>query len=151
MEIKVDDLNGPEVRALIMEHLLHMQSLSPPESTHALNVDGLKKTEVTFWSGWEQGELVGCGALKELDAQHGELKSMRTSAVHHRKGVAQRILEHIINEAKQRGYTRISLETGSMEAFEPARKLYEKFGFTYCGPFANYSDDPLSSFMTLEL
>ncbi|CAN7222918.1 GNAT family N-acetyltransferase [Paenibacillus sp. LjRoot153] len=151
MEIKVDDLSGPEVRALIMEHLLHMQSLSPPESTHALNLDGLKKPDVTFWSGWEQGEIVGCGALKELDSQHGELKSMRTSSAHHRKGVAKRILEHIINEAKQRGYTRISLETGSMEAFEPARKLYENFGFSYCKPFANYTDDPLSSFMTLEL
>ncbi|OAS23669.1 GNAT family N-acetyltransferase [Paenibacillus oryzisoli] len=151
MEIKVDDLSGPEVRALIMEHLLHMQSLSPPESTHALNLDGLKKPGITFWSGWEQGDLVGCGAIKELDRQHGELKSMRTSAAHHRKGVARQILDHIINEAKQRGYTRISLETGSMEAFEPARKLYEKFGFTYCGPFADYTDDPLSSFMTLEL
>ena len=147
----MDDLNGPEVQALIMEHLLHMQSLSPPESTHALNLDGLKRPDVTFWSGWELGELVGCGALKELDPQHGELKSMRTAAAHHRKGVAKRMLQHIINEAKQRGYTRISLETGSMEAFEPARKLYERSGFTYCGPFADYTDDPLSSFMTLEL
>lgn len=109
------------------------------------------KPEVTFWSAWDQGELAGCGAMKELDSEHGEIKSMRTSSAHLRKGVAKQLLEHIIGEAKQRGYQRLSLETGSMEAFEPARRLYENFGFEYCLPFSDYTDDPLSSFMTLKL
>ncbi|MDF2645840.1 MAG: acetyltransferase, partial [Paenibacillus sp.] len=104
-----------------------------------------------FWSGWEQDELVGCGAIKELDSQHGEIKSMRTSSSHLRKGVARRILEHIIEEAKRRGYQRLSLETGSMDAFEPARRLYASFGFQNCEPFSDYIEDPNSVFMTKEL
>jgi putative acetyltransferase len=151
LEIKLDDLTGPEVAALIGEHLQNMNLLSPPESVHALNLDGLKKPDVTFWTVWEQGELLGCGALKELDPYHGEVKSMRTSEAHRRKGVARRMLEHIVEEAKRRGYRRLSLETGSTEAFEPARKLYESFGFEYCGPFADYTEDPYSAFMTKEL
>lgn len=151
MDIKIDDLTGPKVVALIGEHLQDMASLSPPESTHALDLDNLKKPEITFWSGWEQDELVGCGAMKELDRQHGEIKSMRTSSSHQRKGVAKRILEHIIEEAKRRGYQRVSLETGSMEAFEPARRLYASFGFQYCQPFSDYIEDPNSVFMTKEL
>jgi putative acetyltransferase len=151
LDIKIDDLTGPEVQALILEHLKGMSELSPPESMHALNIDGLKSPKVTFWSAWDQGQLAGCGAMKELDSEHGEIKSMRTSSAHLRKGVAKQLLEHIIEEAKQRGYQRISLETGSMEAFEPARRLYEKSGFAYCQPFADYAEDPLSSFMTLNL
>lgn len=151
MDIKVDDLTGSKVIALIGEHLQNMALLSPPESTHALNLDKLKKPEITFWSGWEQDELVGCGAIKELDSQHGEIKSMRTSSSHLRKGVAKRILEHIIEEAKRRGYQRLSLETGSMDAFEPARRLYANFGFQYCEPFSDYIEDPNSVFMTKEL
>lgn len=100
MDIKLDDLTGSEVAALIGEHLQSMALHSPPESRHALNLEGLKKPEITFWSAWEQDELVGCGALKEFDGQHGEIKSMRTSSSHLRKGVAKRILEHIIEEAK---------------------------------------------------
>lgn len=151
MEIKVDDLTGIEVAKLICEHLQGMTQNSPPESIHALNLEGLKKPEITFWSVWEHSELVGCGALKELDHLHGEVKSMRTSSAHLRKGVARRMLQHIIEEAKSRGYKRISLETGSVEAFAPAKKLYESFGFKYCKPFADYKDDPNSVFMTLEL
>jgi putative acetyltransferase len=151
MDIKLDDLTGSEVAALIGEHLQSMALLSPPESTHALNLDKLKKPEITFWSAWEQTELVGCGALKELDGQHGEIKSMRTSSSHLRKGVAKRILEHIIKEATRRGYQRLSLETGSMDAFEPARRLYASFGFQYCKPFSDYIEDPNSVFMTKEL
>jgi putative acetyltransferase len=151
LDIKVDDLTGPEVIALIEEHLQDMALDSPPESVHALNLEGLKKPEVTFWSAWEQDELVGCGALKELDGQHGELKSMRTSSSHRRKGVAKQILEHVIEEAKRSGYKRLSLETGSMESFEPARRLYEIFGFQYCEPFSDYIEDPNSVFMTKEL
>jgi putative acetyltransferase len=124
---------------------------SPPESVHALNLEGLKKPEITFWSVWDQDELVGCGALKELDSQHGELKSMRTSSLHLRKGVAKRLLEHIMEEAKRRGYQRVSLETGSMDAFEPARRLYASFGFKYCKLFSDYIEDPNSVFMAKEL
>jgi putative acetyltransferase len=151
MEIKKDDLTGSEVAALIGEHLHSMTLHSPPESTHALNLEGLKKPEITFWSAWERDELVGCGALKELNAQHGEIKSMRTSSLHLRKGVAKRLLAHIIEEAKRRGYQRLSLETGSMEAFEPAQRLYASFGFQYCEPFSDYIEDPNSVFMTKEL
>lgn len=151
MDIKLDDLTGSEVAALIGEHLQNMALHSPPESTHALNLEELKKPEITFWSAWEEDELVGCGALKELDGQHGEIKSMRTSSSHLRKGVAKRILEHIIEEAKRRGYQRLSLETGSMDAFEPAKRLYASFGFQYCSPFSDYIEDPNSVFMTKEL
>lgn len=151
MEIKVDDLTGPEIAALIGEHLHSMTLHSPPESIHALDLDRLKKPGITFWSAWEQEELLGCGALKELDPQHGEIKSMKTAKAHLRKGVARRILAHIVEEAKRRGYRRVSLETGSMEAFDPARRLYESFGFDYCEPFADYEEDPNSVFMTKEL
>lgn len=151
VNIKIDDLTGPEVAELLGEHLQSMALNSPPESVHALDLEGLKKPEVTFWSVWEQDELLGCGAIKELDNQHGELKSMRTSSLHLRKGVARRLLEHIIEEAKRRGYRRLSLETGSMEAFEPAKRLYASFGFQYCEPFSDYIEDPHSVFMTKEL
>lgn len=151
MEIKIDDLTGPEVIELVREHLHSMTLHSPPESIHALNLDELKKQEITFWSIWEREELAGCGALKEIDAQHGEIKSMRTSSLHVRKGVAKRLLEHIIEEARQRGYQRISLETGSMAAFEPAKRLYASFGFQYCKPFSDYIEDPNSVFMTKQL
>ena len=147
MEIRVDDLSGAEIRELLEGHLAHMRSISPPESTHALPIEGLRKPEVTFWTAWQNGELVGCGALKELDAQHGEIKSMRTVSRHLRKGVANALLDHIIREAERRGYRRLSLETGSMEAFEPARQLYARAGFTFCAPFGNYIEDPNSVFM----
>ena len=151
MEIKIDDLNGHEVSKLLLEHLQSMRQISPPESVHALDVDGLRKPEVTFWTIWEDGELLGCGALKELDQQHGEIKSMRTSTAHRRKGVAKRLLDHILEEAERRGYRRLSLETGSMKEFEPAHKLYASCGFSFCGPFADYLEDPNSVFMTREL
>jgi len=151
MEVLSDDLSGPKVRALLREHLANMQQISPPESVHALSIDGLRKPGITFWSAWENGELLGCGALKELDAQHGEIKSMRTAACHRKKGVARAILDYIIGEAKRRGYRRLSLETGSMDAFEPARQLYARTGFTSCGPFADYTEDRNSVFMTKEL
>lgn len=147
MEIRIDDLSGAEIRGLLEEHLTNMRQITPPESIHALPIEGLRKPEVTFWSAWENGELLGCGALKELNAQHGEIKSMRTTARHRRKGVAKAILDYIVGEAKRRGYRRLSLETGSMEAFEPARQLYACAGFSVCGPFADYTDDPNSVFM----
>ncbi len=151
MEIKEDDLSGAEVRELIRQHLSAMAEDSPPESVHALDINGLRSPDVTFWSVWEQGELLGCGALKELDERHGEIKSMRTATKHLRKGVARRMLQCIVDEAQRRGYRRLSLETGSPESFAPARALYESFGFRYCEPFADYSEDPYSAYMTKEL
>jgi putative acetyltransferase len=151
MDIKIDDLTGSEVAELLREHLQSMTLHSPPESIHALDLEALRKPEITFWSAWEGDELVGCGALKELDGQYGEIKSMRTSSSHQRKGVAKRLLQHIIEEAKRRCYRRLSLETGSMDAFEPARRLYASFGFQYCKPFSDYIEDLNSVFMTKEL
>jgi putative acetyltransferase len=151
MNIKIDDLQGPEIAEMLQQHLRNMALHSPPESVHALDLEALRKPEITFWTAWENGELLGCGALKELDPQHGEIKSMRTAARHLRKGVASEILKHILETARQRGYHRISLETGSAQAFEPARKLYATFGFTDCGPFADYIEDPYSVFMTRKL
>jgi putative acetyltransferase len=151
MHIKIDDLSGPEIHALLQEHLRDVMLHSPPESVHALDIEGLRQPQVTFWTAWEDGELLGCGALKELDPGHAEIKSMRTAGAHTRKGVARNMLAHLLDQARHRGYTRLSLETGSMQAFEPARKLYSDFGFTYCEPFADYVEDPYSVFMTREL
>lgn len=151
LQIRRDDLRGAEVQDLLREHLQSMTLYSPAESIHALDVDALRRPEVTFWTVWESGTLLGCGALQELDAQHGEIKSMRTAAAHRRKGAAQAMLEHLIGEAKRRGYTRLSLETGSHPAFKPAHALYESKGFAFCGPFASYRPDPYSVFMTRTL
>ena len=149
--IQRDDLTGPEIRALLEEHLRSMYELSPPESVHAFDVGKLQQPDVTFWSVWSGVELVGCGALRELDYRHGEIKSMRTVGAHRRKGVARAVVSHIIEEARRRSYERLSLETGSMKAFEPAQRLYESFGFVRCPPFGDYREDPNSVFMTREL
>ncbi|GLH69906.1 putative N-acetyltransferase YsnE [Geothrix rubra] len=151
MDIRRDDLSGPEVQALLEEHLRNMRSLSPPESVHALDLTALRQPGVTFWSAWSGPVLVGCGALKELSPVHGEVKSMRTASDHRRKGVAQAMLRHILGVAAARGYQRLSLETGAQPAFEPARRLYERFGFQYCPPFEGYTEDPNSVFMTRAL
>jgi putative acetyltransferase len=151
IEIHVDDPARADISALLDEHLADMYRTSPPESVHALGITALRRPDVTFWSARIAGELVGCGALKELDASHGEIKSMRTADAHRRHGVARAVLEHIIAEARRRRYRRLSLETGSMAAFIPARELYERFGFTCCPPFASYAEDPNSVFLTLNL
>jgi putative acetyltransferase len=151
MHIELDDLSRPEIVELLNEHMAHMFLVTPRESVHALPIEGLRSPDITFWSVWENGELLGCGALKELDPQHGEIKSMRTASAHLRKGVARAMVQHIITEAKRRGYRRLSLETGSMAAFERARRLYAACGFTYCEPFGDYMNDPNSVFMTMEL
>jgi putative acetyltransferase len=151
MDIRRDDLSGPEIRELLEEHLRSMRSISPPESVHALDVEGLRRPEITFWTVWSADQLLGCGALKELDALHGEVKSMRTALRARRSGVARAVLEHIIGVARIRQYARLSLETGSQDAFEPARRLYESFGFRHCLPFDGYVEDPNSVFMTLAL
>lgn len=147
MEIRVDDLTGPEVHQLLEEHMRGMQAESPPECVHALDLSGLRQPEITFWTVWEDGELLGCGALKELDASHGELKSMRTAARHLRRGVGKALLLHILEVAKQRGYARLSLETGSTAGFVAAHKLYAEAGFVVGPAFADYKEDPFSVFM----
>jgi putative acetyltransferase len=149
--IRNDDLTGAEIIALLQEHLACMARVSPPQSRHALDLEGLKGPGITFWSIWIADELAGCGALKELNRHHGEIKSMRTAYARQRRGVASRMLQHIIEEAKRRGYRRLSLETGSMDYFAPARKFYSSFGFRSCGPFGTYAPDPNSVFMTKEL
>jgi putative acetyltransferase len=151
MEIRVDDLSGPEVVELLHEHLHSMTLHSPPESIHALDVEALRKPDITFWSAWQGSELMGCCAIKQLDPRHGEIKSMRTASSHRRRGVAAMLMQHILEEARRRCYERLSLETGSMEAFAPAHRLYASFGFEMCGPFDDYVEDPYSVFMTREL
>ncbi len=149
--VKVDDLRGSEIAALLNEHLQDMNAVSPPESKHALDLEGLRQPDITFWTVWEGEQLAGCGALKELSAEHGEIKAMRTAAGFRHRGMAAKLLHHIIEEAQRRGYQRLSLETGSMDFFEPARRLYASFGFEPCAPFADYREDPNSVFMTKDL
>ncbi|WDL95960.1 GNAT family N-acetyltransferase [Alicyclobacillus sp. ALC3] len=151
MEIRLDDMTDSQVIALIGQHLRSMEDYSPAASIHALDLDNLRRPDITFWTVWEGDELLGCGALKDLGGGHGEVKSMRTATAHLRKGVARYVLQHIVAEARQRGYYRLSLETGSNEAFDPAKKLYATFGFELCRPFADYQEDPYSVFMTMEL
>jgi putative acetyltransferase len=151
MKIEIDDLSRPAIHALLDEHLQGMYALSPPESVHALDLEKLRRPEITFWSAWDDSLLLGCGALKELNPRHGEIKSMRTPAALRRKGAGRALLAHIIGVATSRCYEHLSLETGSMAAFKPAQKLYESFGFTYSGPFGDYVEDPNSVFMTLRL
>lgn len=151
MLIEIDDLSHPAIHDLLNEHLQSMYELSSPESVHALDLQKLRKPEITFWSAWDGSLLLGCGALKQLDPSHGEVKSMRTPNECRRRGAGRAILKHIIEVARSRKYERLSLETGSMEAFSPAHRLYESFGFIYCGPFGEYVQDPNSVFMTLHL
>jgi putative acetyltransferase len=151
MQIRIDDLRGPEIAALLQTHVDFCRAASPPESTHVLDLDGLRAPAVTFWSAWEGPNLIGCGALKQIDPAHGEIKSMHTAARHRGRGVGVAILQHIVAEARARGYRRLSLETGSMAAFAPARALYAGFGFTVCAPFDTYKPDTNSVFMTLDL
>lgn len=151
MRIVVDDLSGPEIAEFLDEHVRQMRSITPLESKHALDLDALREPDVTFWSVMDGGAVVGCGAIKRLDASHAELKSMRTSTERKRSGIASRLLGHIIAEAERMGFARLSLETGSDDFFLPARRLYEKFGFEHCEPFAGYRPDPNSVFMTRPL
>lgn len=151
MRIELDDLSRPQVHALLNEHLTNMYELSPPENVFALDLTGLRAPDITFWTVWEDALLLGCGALKELSAQHGEIKSMRTPKALRRRGAGRAVLAHIIAVAGQRGYELLSLETGSNPAFLPAQKLYQSFGFTYCGPFGSYREDPNSVFMSVRL
>jgi putative acetyltransferase len=149
--IEEDDLSGPEVADLLRLHLDEMHSWSPPESVHAMPIERLRAPDVTLYSAWEGTRLAACGALKQLDAAHGELKSMRAHPDYRGKGAGKAILVHLLAEARARGYARVSLETGRPDAFLPARRLYEGHGFAECPPFGDYTDDPFSICMTREL
>ncbi len=151
MEIREDDLSGPEIRALLAVHLAGMQENSPPESVYALDLSGLQTPDITVWSVWDGAELMGCGALKEVDSDVGEIKSMRTATAHLRKGVAAALLTRIISEARERGYQTLSLETGSGPAFEPALTLYRKHGFENGGAFGGYEASDFNQFLHLKL
>ena len=151
LDIRLDDLEGPEVLALLQEHLGSMEHTAPAESRHALDLAGLRDPGITFWSIWDGPALAGFGALKHMTESHAEIKSMRTAGSHLRRGVASKMLRHLIQEAATRGYSRLSLETGSMEFFEAARRLYASVGFTACLPFGDYTADPNSVFMTLDI
>jgi putative acetyltransferase len=148
LQFRLDDLSGGPTRALIARHLTGMRASSPPESVNALEVDGLRGPDVTFWSVWVGEEIAGCGALKRLDARRGELKSMRVADAFLGRGVGRAVLEHLIAEARARRMESLWLETGSSPAFVPALRLYESAGFVRCGPFDGYTDDPFSVFMT---
>lgn len=149
--IKTDDLSHPAVQALVAYHLSGMLEQSPPESSHALDVQNLRDPAVTFWSVWEGEQLAGMGALKLLDEKHGELKSMRTAPDFLRRGVANLIVQHILQTAHARSLQRLSLETGTQPGFAACHQLYSKHGFVDCEPFADYQPDPNSRFMTLVL
>lgn len=148
MDIKIDDLSNSAVAELLQGHLRDMYANSPPGSVHALDLDRLRQPDITFWTVWDGSELAGCGALKAVDAQHGEIKSMRTVEHYRGRGVGAMLLQHIIDNAIARGYGRLSLETGSMAFFEPACRLYTRFGFVPCAPFGSYGEDSNSLFMT---
>ena len=151
MKIVVDDLSGSRIASFLAEHVQEMRAITPLESKFALDIEGLRAPGITFWSVWDGDALVGCAAIKRLDAGHAELKSMRTAPARKRSGIASRLLRHIVAEARRMGFTRLSLETGSAEFFRPARNLYEKFGFEYCEPFAGYLPGPHNIFMTRRL
>lgn len=153
--IRLDDLRDARIALFLEEHLADMRRVSPPESVHALDLEGLRRPEIRFWSAWTQdgGEetLAGTVALKRLDDGHAELKSMRTAAHLRGRGIAARLLAHALAEARAAGHTRMSLETGTQPFFAPARALYARHGFAPCPPFGNYGPDPASCFMTLDL
>ena len=147
----LDDLSGAPIRALIARHLDGMHASSPAESVHAFDVDRLRRPGVTFWSVWVGNDLAGCGALKVLDPERGELKSMRVADAFLGRGIGRAMLEHLTAEARRRGLRSLWIETGSSPAFVPALRLYESAGFTRCGPFGDYREDPFSVFLTCEL
>ncbi|XAW88339.1 GNAT family N-acetyltransferase [Vibrio sp. CDRSL-10 TSBA] len=151
MEIKIDDLQGAGIIGLLEEHLADMHATSPAESVHALDVEALQHPSITFWSAAEGDSVLGCVALKSLSPEHGEIKSMRTAGAARNKGVATKLLHHLITEAKSRGFKQLSLETGTQEYFSAAHCLYAKYGFVDCEPFGDYQPDPNSKFMTLVL
>lgn len=151
MDIVKDSLQGHQIKALLQEHLDDMYATSPAESVHALDIEALRQSNIEFWTAWDEKELLGCIALKTLDANHAEIKSMRTAHSARGKGVAKSLLNHLVSQASSRGFSRLSLETGTEDYFTAARTLYSGHGFVECEPFADYVLDPNSVFMTKQL
>jgi putative acetyltransferase len=151
MQIEVDDLSGAQIRALLAAHLADMYATSPACSVHALDLTELRDRAVTVWSASEGDTVLGCVALKQLSPAEGEVKSMRTATEARGRGVGSALLRHLLAQAGDRGYTRVSLETGTQDFFEPARRLYRAHGFVVCDPFADYRPDPNSVYLTREL
>jgi putative acetyltransferase len=151
-EFRLGQVEQPAIVRLLAEHLADMYASSPAESVHALDLTALQKPEIRFWSLWlPNDEVVGCVALKQLSTSHAELKSMHTANQYRRQGYGLQLLQHAVTQARELGFNQLSLETGSTDFFAPARQLYETYGFVHCGPFADYTDDPYSVFMTLLL
>ncbi len=157
LHIRLDDLGDPRIAIFLEEHLQDMRATSPPESVHALDLSKLRDPSVHFWSAWwptegaSNGTLVGTGAIKQLNAAHAELKSMRTAAAFRRRGIARQLLLHIVAQARAQGLQRLSLETGTLPFFAPAHQLYLAHGFEPCGPFGSYALNPHSRFLTMSL
>lgn len=151
MQILPGDLSDPRIVALLQVHLAGARANSPPCRIHALDLDRLDAPEIAFWAAWDGDRLAGFGALLELSSDHGEVKSMHTAAEMRGRGVGAAMLGHIVEEATRRGYSRLSLETGSPDYFRPARELYRRHGFSECEPFGDYVRDSYSIFMSLDL
>ena len=145
------NFDNSEVNNLLKKHFIELRTVSPEGSTHVLDIEGLKDPSIKFWSLWENNELIGCGALKFLEKNHGEFKSIRVADQFRKKGSGERIINHLIEEAKKLNIVKLSIETGAGEFFLPARNLFSKFGFKTCPPFAHYKDDPNSCYYTLNL
>ena len=145
------NFDDPEVHKLLTKHFIELRAASPEGSAHVLDIPGLKTPSIKFWSLWDNNQLIGCGALKFLDETHGEFKSIRVADKHRKKGMGEKIISHLITEAKKIGIKRLSIETGAGEFFSPARKLFKKFGFKACKPFAHYKEDPNSCYFDLEI
>jgi len=151
MQIELDDISRPEVIALLLEHLRNMHELSPPEQVFAFDASKLRAPDVSFWTAWKDGVLLGCAALKELSRSQGEVKSMRTPARLRRHGAGRALLNHVLRVSRERGYQELFLETGRHPAFAPAQALYRSAGFRECGPFSSYEENGNSVFMSLRL
>ena len=143
------NFDNPKVNELLINHFIELSSVSPADRGHVLDISGLKNLRIKFWSLWENDELIGCGALKFLDKEHGELKSIRVADKFRRKGNGIKVINHLINKAKKLNIKKISLETGAGNFFIPARKLFGKCGFRICKPFAHYKKDPDACYMNL--
>jgi putative acetyltransferase len=146
-----NNFDHPEVNDLLIKHFIELRSVSPEGSAHVLDIPGLKVSSIKFWSLWEENQLIGCGALKFLDETHGEFKSIRVADKFRGKGTGEKIISHLIDEAKKISIKKLSVETGTGEFFSPARKLFQKFGFKKCEPFAHYKEDPNSCYFNLEI
>jgi putative acetyltransferase len=145
------NFDNPEVNELLNKHFAELRSVSPADSTHVLDIAGLKDQSIKFWSLWKNNEIIGCGALKFLEKNHGEFKSIRVTDKFRKTGIGEKIIDHLIEEAKKLEISKLSIETGAGEFFLPARKLFSKFGFKACPPFAHYKEDPNSCYYTLNL